>query len=149
MRRIEKDKLYYFVLAAQNDQEVVIVNSPTAISKLKKFLGYEWSSAKGNEGIKYLGGETVDVDDSSIDKDDERILSNIANLNNIQTVLYNPKKRADPQKINYYIASNFKGDDINLPEDLQKYTATTRLTDMLDFSRRDFNKAFDLAPTKK
>ena len=24
-----------------------------------KFLGYEWSSAKGREGIKYQGGETV------------------------------------------------------------------------------------------
>jgi type I restriction-modification system DNA methylase subunit/restriction endonuclease S subunit len=149
VRRIEKDKLYYFVLAAQNDQQVVIVNSPTSTSKLKKFLGYEWSSAKGNEGIKYLGGEKVNFDESTIDKDDERILSNIANLNNIHTILYNPQKRSDPKKINYYIASNFKGNEVNLPEELQKHTATARLTDMLDFSRRDFDKAIDLTPTKK
>jgi type I restriction-modification system DNA methylase subunit len=54
---IERDKLYYFVLASLNPQKVLIMKSP---SKIKEFLGYDWSTAKGNEGIKYLGSVQLD-----------------------------------------------------------------------------------------
>ncbi len=57
IQKIEKDKLYYFVLAHQNGghkqlKKVLIVKTPTDNTEQKKFLGYEWSKAKGNEGIK-------------------------------------------------------------------------------------------------
>ena len=82
---------------------------------MKKFLGYEWSSAKGNEGIKYLGGvvdlpvlETVDDDNASeIEDEDSRILQNMFSLNSINTPLYDPKNNDNPDKINYLIRENF------------------------------------------
>ena len=49
---IERDKLYYFVLANTQPNPVLIIKSPSDSKAQKQFLGYEWSSAKGNEGIK-------------------------------------------------------------------------------------------------
>ena len=49
---IEKDKLLYFALNYQN--EVLIIKSPSDIKEQKKFLGYEWSNRKGDEGLKEL-----------------------------------------------------------------------------------------------
>ena len=49
---IEKDKLLYFALNYQN--EVLIIKSPSDTKEQKKFLGYEWSNRKGDEGLKEL-----------------------------------------------------------------------------------------------
>jgi len=97
----EKEKLYYFVLASQNPQKVLIVKSPSKTAQMKEFLGYEWSAAKGNEGIKYLGnakldkleGEDKDEGNVALEEEDKRVLSNIFNLNNINTPLYDPHNK--------------------------------------------------------
>ncbi len=57
--KIEKDKLRYFILAYANPQKVLIIKTPKDNKVQKRFLGYEWSGAKGQEGIKYNGGTTV------------------------------------------------------------------------------------------
>src|SRR5690606_35609900 len=63
---IEKEKLYFYVLASENKQNVLVVKCPTDNKEQKKFLGYEWSNAKGNEGIKYLNqSKPVSDDDDS------------------------------------------------------------------------------------
>ena len=50
---------------------MLIVNAPNNSKERKQFLGYEWSSAKGREGIKYEGGETVnDIITSLFDPQD-------------------------------------------------------------------------------
>lgn len=54
IREIEKEKLYYYLLTASNPQPVVVVQSPSDAAQEKKFLGYEWSNRKGDEGIHYL-----------------------------------------------------------------------------------------------
>ena len=59
LHTIEKDKLYYFILAHTQDSKVLIVKAPSDKKGQKEFLGYEWSKAKGREGIKYIGGDTV------------------------------------------------------------------------------------------
>ncbi len=64
IKDIEKDKLYFFLLAKSNPQPVVIVKSPSKTSDIKRFLGYEWSSSKGNEGIKYIGVRDVEDDNN-------------------------------------------------------------------------------------
>jgi len=152
----EKDKLYYFVLASENPADVVIVKTPAENNAKKRFLGYEWSSAKGNEGIKYLGSEAIitgdiktdDEADSNLEEDDVRVLSNLLNLNNIQTPLYDPKNPENTEKINSIIKANFNGNPAAIPESLKEYVTTAKLIDMLDFSRKEFNKAISLTPKK-
>ena len=50
-----------------------MVRSPSKSSEIKSFLGYEWSSAKGKEGIKYIGGVSIDEVISEIDEDEESV----------------------------------------------------------------------------
>ncbi len=127
---IEKDKLYYFMLAFENPQKVLIVKSPSSNKEKKKFLGYEWSGAKGSEGIKYSGGST---------------------LNDIITPLFNPNKLQDKTKINTLIENNFLGKPPNDLSDFQAYKdliSYANIQDILDFSRKDFNKTFSLTAKK-
>jgi restriction endonuclease S subunit/methylase of polypeptide subunit release factors len=130
IRKTEQEKLFYFMLAHQNTQKVLIVKSPADSKEQKQFLGYEWTNAMGNEGIKYNNGETV---------------------YDINTPLFNPNDRNDQTKISYWIAQNFK----SLPaspqglEALAGIVSYANLTDLLDFSRKDFNKAISLTMKKK
>lgn len=121
---IEKDKLYYFILAFNNPQKVLIVKSPGDNKEQKQFLGYEWSNAKGNEGLKYLAGTHI-------------------------TPLFDPDNRYNSEKINYWIQQNFHGnsEDVEL-QNLSEYITYASLVDLLDFSRKDFNKTFSLTPKK-
>lgn len=154
LKTAEKDKVYYFVLASLNPQPVLIIKSPSKTKEMKAFLGYEWSSAKGNEGIKYLGGaqlpeeQLVDEDSGEValEEEDKRVLSNLYNLENINTPLYNPKDKQDTNKINHLISQNFEQKSFNIPEELEPLVAKARLVDMLDFSVVDFNKNISLSP---
>lgn len=146
VQSIEKDKLYYYVLASENKQKVLVVKCPSDNKEQKQFLGYEWSSAKGNEGIKYINQSAVstDIDDAET----KEMLSKLSGLHNINTPLYNPNNRADNTKINHSIEQNFLGNEIAINESLTDYVAYYRLIDMLDFSRKDFNKQISLTPKK-
>ncbi len=155
--RNEKEKLYYFVLASQNAQNVVIVKSPSKSSaQMKEFLGYEWSTAKGNEGIKYLGGvdlEKLEGDDEdegnvALEDEDKRVLSNIINLNNIKTPLYDPHNKQNESYINYLINKNFRGERFEIQQELGNYVTQAPLISMMNFSRPDFGKSISLTPSK-
>ena len=152
LKDAERDKVYYFVLASLNPQPVLIIKSPSKTKDMKAFLGYEWSSAKGNEGIKYLGGvklpdgQAIDEDSGEValEEEDKRVLSNLYNLDNIHTPLYNPKNKHDTSKINHLISQNFQKEAISIPEELESFVTKARLVDMLDFTVVDFNKAISL-----
>lgn len=152
LKAAEQDKVYYFVLASLSPQPVLIIKSPSKTKEMKAFLGYEWSSAKGNEGIKYLGGanlpeeQLVDEDSGEValEEEDKRVLSNLYNLDNINTPLYNPKDKHDTRKINHLISQNFQKEAISIPEELKSFVTKARLVDMLDFTVVDFNKAISL-----
>ena len=122
LHKIEKEKLYYFILAYKQGNKVLIVNAPNASKERKQFLGYEWSSAKGREGIKYQGGETV---------------------NNISTPLFDPEDLDNGTKINTAIKRNFIGE---ITDPLPEHCHYAELTDMLNFSRVDFDKVIRLNP---
>ena len=122
LHAIEKDKLYYFMLAHTQAGKVLIVNAPSDKKEQKQFLGYEWSKAKGREGIKYNGGDTV---------------------NDIITPLFAPKDLDNDTKINTAIKRNFIGE---ITDPLPEHCHYANLTDMLDFSRIDFNKVINLNP---
>lgn len=150
----EKDKLYYFVLASQNPQQVLIVKSPSKTTEMKEFLGYEWSAAKGNEGIKYLGsvqldkleGEDDEEGNEAFDEEDKRVLNNIFNLNNINTPLYDPQSKNNSEKINHLINQNFNCVSVEISEELSTFVTKASLIDMLDFSSINFNKGISLSP---
>lgn len=154
LKAAEQDKLYYFVMASRNPQPVLIIKSPSTNKEMKAFLGYEWSSAKGNEGIKYLGNAKLDLADVAdedsgevaLEEEDKRVLSNLYNLDNINTPLYDPKDKHNPNKINRLICQNFEQQDIEIPDELAPFVTQARLVDMLDFSVVDFNKNISLSP---
>jgi hypothetical protein len=145
------------VLAAQQ-QQVLIVKSPADGKAQKAFLGYDWSGAKGKEGIKYLGGSNKAAADNEDDKptadvsfdeaEDKRILENLSNMKNINTPLYDPNDRNNNEKINYLIQQNFTTTTTPIPDNLQPFVSYSRLEDLLDFSRKDFNKALSLTAKK-
>ena len=120
LHEIEKEKLYYFILAYDQENKVLIVNAPNIKKEQKQFLGYSWSEAKGREGIKYEGGETV---------------------NDIVTPLFDPKNLDNTANINTAIKNNFIGE---ITDPLPERCHYAKLTDMLNFNRTDFDKAISL-----
>ena len=143
---IEKEKLYYFMLLSKNHQPVVCVKSPEK-SSIKKFLGYEWSDTKGNEGIKYINVQIKKSDDDGEQIDDT--IEQIKGIDGIKTPLFNPKDFNDSTKINTIIRANFEGKTVTIPESLSEYVKTIRLVDMIDFSRTTFDKAIKTSVAKK
>lgn len=127
----EREKIYYFLLALSVRQPVLIIKSPTDNKAIKTFLGYEWSGAKGSEGIKYLGQSG---------NDDEDQLSKNKGLQGIQTPLFDPNDLDNPDKINILIRKNFLGEDVIVPNSLSDYVSQARLVDMIDFKRTAFDK---------
>lgn len=125
LHTIEKDKFLYFILSHEQENSVLIVNAPNTVKERKQFLGYEWSDAKGSEGIKYNDGETV---------------------NDIITPLFDPNDFDNHQKINTAIKRNFTVENI---DEALPYCRYAKLTDMLDFSRKNFNKAINLNPRER
>ena len=105
---------------------VLVARSPQGTDEMKKFLGYEWSAAKGQEGIKYLRGS----------------------IERIETPLFDPQDRENPQKISTLIRQNFMGQAVDVPPVLQPYATVAHLVDLLDFSRESFDKQISLAPKK-
>lgn len=128
VQEIEKDKLYYYMLAYNNTSKVLIVKSPSENKSQKSFLGYEWSGAKGSEGIKYFGGE---------------------HINDIQTPLFDPNNSDNKDKISYLIKEHFIGNSKSIKEEHKEYCQYSNLVDMLDFSRLEFNKTVNLNVNKK
>lgn len=118
---IEKDKLLYFSLSL--NQEVLIIKSPSDIKEQKKFLGYEWSNRKGDEGLKELH---------------EPYLSPLFERGNPQ----------NETKLNTLIYKSFLNTPLDvIPQELQIYVTKARLVDMMDFEKVEFNKAISLNPS--
>ena len=141
---IEKDKLLHFMLAAANPQPVLIIKSPSEKKTVKQFLGYEWSTRKGSEGIKYIGsGEIEDEDNPNRNQ----------GIFKIQTPLFNPNDLSDDSKLNHLIRQNFQAASNQIqpeiPEHLQAFASLRPLHEMLDFSRTEFDKTIQTALVEK
>ncbi|MDL0109930.1 restriction endonuclease subunit S [Campylobacter felis] len=136
-RAIEKDKLLYFSLAL--NQAPIIIKAPSDNKEQKKFLGYEWSNRKGDEGLKELHSPYL-------------------------SPLFERDNPHNPNKLAYLIRQAFVSTDMGevrglgrekasqiesnpIPQDLSPYAFKAKLIDMLDFSKVDFNKAISLNPT--
>ncbi|MDR2155496.1 MAG: N-6 DNA methylase [Burkholderiaceae bacterium] len=118
VQTIERDKLFHFVMVSDQPNPVLLIRSPTETKAIRKFLGYGWSDAKGNEGIQTIRDGN----------------------GNIITALYDEADRRNADKLNRLIADNFDGVVAAIPATLSEYATTVRLVDLLDFSRTDFEK---------
>ena len=141
----EKERLYFYILAKLNGK-VTIILPPNKNDEIKKFLGYEWSSAKGNEGIKYISN--INIDDS-LDEDDKRTLANIKSINNIQTPLYNPQNIDDNTKLNKIIKDTLENKEISIDKSIEKFVNRVSLINMLDIKEVEFNKVISLSAKKE
>ena len=128
IQKCEKEKLYFYMLSFNNPTKVLVVKSPSDNKEQKNFLGYEWSGAKGSEGIKYFGGE---------------------NINDIQTPLFDPKNIDNEEKISYLIKEHFSGNTKTIKDEYKENCSYINLVDMLDFNRVEFNKSINLSVNKK
>ena len=138
--QIEQEKLLFFCLAMTNRQEVVVIRSPAATKEMKAFLGYEWSGAKGNEGIKYLGVTN--------EKEDDELAHN-KGIQHIGTPLFNPADFEDTAKLNTLIRTAFEKKPVIIPDNLKEFASLIPLPFMLDFNRVKFDKALKLTADKK
>ena len=111
------------MLASDQPNSVLVIRSPSDTKAQKEFLGYDWSSAKGGEGIKLI-------------KDTH---------GHHKTLLYDETNRDNAAKLNRLIADNFEGKLAAIPAELSGYANTVRLADMLDFSRLTFEKQISIA----
>lgn len=59
-----------------------------------------------------------------------------------------PQDRHNHKKINSLIAQHFEGEDFDIPDELSAYVSYSNLVDLLDFTRKNFNKVINLAPQK-
>lgn len=143
IRAIEKEKLYFFLLAASNPQPVLVVHTPEKKDAEKRFLGYEWSNRKGAEGIHYLNtGKMEKAKQDDEDAEDDTI-NQILSVDDINTPLFNPKDLFDCQKINTFIRCNYSNEDFTIPDEFAENIHQYNLTDMLKFDVVEFDKVFD------
>ncbi len=123
---IEAEKLLYFILAYP--QKVVIVKSGEKDVE-KRFLGYEFSNRRGNEGIHAIQkGKNIDE----------------------CTKLFDANSYDNPEKASTYVYRAFKGDYISpISEEMHSHISRVSLIDMLSFDRNEFEKGINLNSKKK
>lgn len=123
---IEKEKLYYFILAYP--QKIVTVKTGEKDAE-KQFLGYEFSNRRGSEGIHAIQR------DKSIDE---------------CTHLFDMNTFDNPQKASTYIYRAFNGDTTSeIDDSLKDNISRVNLLDMMTFDRVDFEKVINVKAKKK
>lgn len=123
---IEAEKFLYFILAYP--QKVVIVKSGEKDVE-KRFLGYEFSNRRGNEGIHAIQrGKNIDE----------------------CTLLFDTNSYDNPLRASTYIYKAFKGNfTLPIAENMQSHISRMSLVDMLSFDRSTFEKFISTTAKKK
>ncbi|WP_217699380.1 restriction endonuclease subunit S [Leptospira alexanderi] len=123
---LEQDKLLYFILAYP--QKLVLVKTGEKDAE-KRFLGYEFSNRRGNEGIHPIQ-RNKNIDEC--------------------TKLYDVDSFTNPEKASTYIYKAFNNEfELELPKNLQQNLSYHNLVDMFTFDRADFEKTISLSAKKK
>ncbi len=134
---VEQEKFYLFMLTLKDDyrkketieeaykyQQTVIVQSGEK-QTAKSFLGYEFSSRKGSEGIKINRNSKGHAINKMCDEENHH----------------------NPQKANSYLLKSFKGEEIkDIDKEIQEHVKVAKLTDMLDFEKVKVNTTISLNP---
>jgi type I restriction enzyme M protein len=124
---IEQQKMLYFMLAYP--QEIVLIKTNPAGNndQEKDFLGYEFSSRRGHEGIKMFADAA----------------------GNHSTKLYSDSNKKDPTKASSYVYAAFLGNMQPVHESLSEHIQTKRLYEMMKFDRVAFEKEINISFKKK
>ncbi|MBQ3716792.1 MAG: N-6 DNA methylase [Paludibacteraceae bacterium] len=170
-KSIESEKLYTFI-QLENNFVLLLQSPPDKINNksnkngIIKFLGYDWSNRKGDEGIKYVTKNTyVDEEDSSQSTDDQdaEIVRAINSIRYIDTPLYNPDEAWDNTKYAFALRKHIYDqckkfsfgpnepiDEVNqlYEGEINDLLSYSRLVDLIDFSRPKFNKAIKTSSVK-
>ncbi|MCD8202712.1 MAG: N-6 DNA methylase, partial [Prevotella sp.] len=123
---IEAEKLLYFIMAYP--QQVVIVKSGEKEVE-KRFLGYEFSNRRGNEGIHSVQrGKSIDE----------------------CTQLFDVDRLDNPDKASSYVYQAFCGDfSSQISENMRQHVSRANLIDLLAFDNDSFEKVISLTAKKK
>ena len=117
VREIEYQKLLHFALTYK--EQTLLITAPTDINEQKKFLGYDFSHRRGDEGIKETEG-----------------------------LLSSPSKRNDESKLAWFVRKAFD-DEQCTNEELGKYVNYAHTADLLSFTRPSFDLQMKVAVDKK
>lgn len=171
VRDIEKDKLNTFIQI--HDNEVVILQSPPDKINNKsnkenviKFLGYDWSTRKNDEGIKYITNKPIEEQDEEKSKKNDKdaeILEAINSIKYIETPLYNPNDAWDNSKLAFALRKHiyehckqfsFTSKQPNSIEESyvgekEELLTYPKLSDLIKFDRCDFDKQIQLTVARK
>ena len=165
---IECKKLNVYI-QTENNVVALLQSPPEKVdnksnkAEVIKFLGYDWSNRKGDEGIKYLTSHIQELDNSEEDDDkDTEIVQAINSIKYIETPLYNPDDENDFTKFSYAlrkhiadccnkfsfgIAKNCCGKQfLGGPDGFLQYA---KLTDLITFNQAKFNLALKTEVEKK
>jgi type I restriction enzyme M protein len=123
---VETEKNLYYIIALT--QKVVLVKTGDKDAE-KKFLGYEFSNRRGNEGIHPIQqGKTIEE----------------------CTQLFDSHNIENPTKASTYIYKAFEGDySMAIDSAMADNISYVELTDMLTFDRVEFEKTILTAVKKK
>lgn len=120
----EQDKMLYFFLAQPQQTVLIKVGEKQAE---KDFIGYEFSSRRGHEGIKMYRDEHGKP----------------------TTKLYDDDNHLNVEKANSYVYRAFLGEQKGIEESLENNVSTFDLTDLIDFKKVGFEKAISVSIKKK
>ena len=157
---IECKKLNVFI-QTENNIVAILQSPPEKIGKksnkaeVVKFLGYDWSNRKGDEGIKYLTSKIQETETSDDDDDkDTEIVQAINSIKYIETPLYNPGDGNDVSKFSYALRKHIidscnkfsfgtakVNSDSPFAGEMDSLLQFTRLTNLIDFGKTAFNLA--------
>ena len=166
---IEKEKLTTFI-QIYNNSVVLLQTPPDKINnksnkkEIVKFLGYDWSNKRGNEGIKYI---TEDSYSEKEEDNDENIdfMETVNSIKYIKTPLYNPQNPYDDSKFSFMYRKHILNSCNKFP--LKKIPCTETqneeftkseysdlfsredLSNLIDFNSAKFDRKIRTSPTKK
>ena len=157
---IECKKLNVYIQTESNI--VAVLQSPpekvgnkSNKDEVVKFLGYDWSNRKGDEGIKYLTSKVQETETSDDDDDkDTEIVQAINSIKYIETPLYNPGDDNDVSKFSYALRKHITdscnkfsfgtakvNSDTPFAGEMDSLLQFARLTNLIDFGKTTFNIA--------
>lgn len=123
IKRIESEKLLYYLLTFE--QKTLLIDTGEKQEE-KDFLGYEFSSRRGYEGIHPYKDETGCINSMLYDEEE---------LNTNST------------KTNYYIQQSFIGEYKDIPEELSKHISVTNSTaSLIEFKGVNFTNIIYIKP---